>query len=107
MPAAMAHLLNTKPSTGLRKATAPRRPYKAFSVAFKIRPDDAPGASVGDVLLEVDNFLLKLVVPAIKASYDPKTRRLVRYVGTSNVRDEQGKNFDVRIEFGPTRLVQR
>ena len=34
-----------------------------------------------------------------------ESRRLVSYMGISNIRDLDGKNLDVRIEFQPTRYV--
>lgn len=82
-------------------------PSELGTFAFRVRRDDAPGAGPGDILLEMDSFLLRMLAPTIRASYDPATRRLQRYVGTSNVRDADGRNLDVRIEFGPTRLVSR
>jgi hypothetical protein len=66
---------------------------------FRIRRarDDAPGR-VG-FLLEIDSALLRLVVPAIAVVYDRSSRRLLRYQGLSNLRDERGENHTVRIEF--------
>jgi hypothetical protein len=49
--------------------------------------------------LEIDSAFLRLVVPAIVVIYDRDTRRLMRYEGLSNLRDDSGENHSVRIEF--------
>lgn len=49
--------------------------------------------------LEIDSAFLRLVVPPIVVIYDRDTRRLMRYEGLSNLRDDSGENHSVRIEF--------
>jgi hypothetical protein len=74
-------------------------PSRQEFMDFRIRraAGDAPG-EVG-FLLEIDSALLRLVVPAISVIYDRSSRRLMRYEGLSNLRDERGENHTVRIEF--------
>ena len=50
-------------------------------------------------VMEFDSFLIRLLVPSIEVSYDRETRRLRHYEGVSNLRDENGENMRVRIEF--------
>lgn len=55
--------------------------------------------------LRIKSSFLQLFVPSVLVHYDARTRALVRYEGISNIRDETGENFDVRIEFpGPDRV---
>lgn len=49
--------------------------------------------------LRVKSVLLQMFVPPVLVHYDARTRALLRYEGISNIRDEDGENFDVRIEF--------
>jgi hypothetical protein len=67
-------------------------------------PDDAKNGDPREVrtvrfALEIDSAFLRLVVPPIMVIYDRDTRRLLRYEGLSNLRDESGENHSVRIEF--------
>ena len=45
------------------------------------------------------NFFIRLVLDPIEIDYYSDTRTLHRYQGISNIKDENGNNFDVRIEF--------
>ncbi len=45
--------------------------------------------------------LLGLIVSGIDVAYDAQTRLLLRFSGLSNVRDEDGDNYVVRIDFPP------
>jgi hypothetical protein len=49
--------------------------------------------------LEVDSALLRFIVPPIRVWYERSNRRLMRYEGVSNVRDDAGENYQVRIEY--------
>lgn len=63
------------------------------------RASDASDSRVVRFALEIDSAFLRLVVPPILVIYDRDTRRLMRYEGLSNLRDESGENHSVRIEF--------
>lgn len=71
-------------------------------VDFRIRRvESGPMRPEGEVgfILEADSALLRLLVPAVRVDYTAGDRRLRRYTGLSNVRDESGRNFDVVIVF--------
>ena len=71
-------------------------------VDFRIRRvESGPAQPEGEVgfVLEADSALLRLLVPAVRVDYTAGDRRLRRYTGLSNVRDESGSNFDVVIVF--------
>ena len=64
----------------------------------------------GDVLhvrVEMANWFLKLFAPHMDAEYDLKTRRLLRYDGSSLVEDAGGKNTQVSImyEYEPDKML--
>lgn len=59
--------------------------------------DDDPATA--RFALEIESVLLRIVVPTITLVYERATRRLLRYEGLSNLRDESGNNHSVRIEF--------
>lgn len=56
--------------------------------------------------LRIKSIFLQMLVPPVLVSYDARTRSLLRYEGISNIRDESGRNFDVRIEFPRSKRVQ-
>jgi len=49
--------------------------------------------------LHIKSGFLKLFVSPVLVHYDARTRQLLRYEGISNIRNEDGENFEVRIEF--------
>ena len=53
---------------------------------------------VVDFRVEISSFL-SLFVDPLKLSYDPETRHLIEYRGLSNVRDEDGDLYKVRIIY--------
>jgi hypothetical protein len=53
------------------------------------------------VTLEIDDFVLRLFLEPIVLTYDMSARRLVSYEGISNLQNEQGTSFDVRITYDP------
>lgn len=69
-----------------------------FSFQIKTVPAADPQAHVHFVM-EAENFLIRLLTPSITVRYDRLTRRLLRYDGPSNLRDEEGSNYLVKIEF--------
>lgn len=56
--------------------------------------------------LRIKSVLLQMVVSPVLVHYDARTRALLRYEGISNIRDYNGDNFDVRIEFPQPGQVQ-
>ena len=58
-------------------------------------------------VMEANNLLLRMLTPAISVQYDGVTRRLLRYEGPSNIRDPNGLNYQVRIDFeyGPPAIL--
>lgn len=56
--------------------------------------------------LGIKSILLQIFVPPVLVYYDEQTRSLLRYEGISNLRNSDGENFDVRIEFRVPGRVQ-
>jgi hypothetical protein len=55
--------------------------------------------------LRIKSMFLQIFVQPALVHYDSRTRSLLRYEGISNIRNGEGQNFDVRIEFpGSTRV---
>ena len=57
------------------------------------------GRSAVLIKMDIDNFFLRLFVDPIKLIYDTQTRSLVMYEGISNIYNEEGKSYKVRMEF--------
>jgi hypothetical protein len=83
-------------------------PARLGTLGFKIRKHH--DARVGDRDISVIRLSLGawwgFIAPHIDAAYDRQTRQLLRYRGLSNLRDEEGSNFNVDIEFPPDRWRQ-
>ena len=47
----------------------------------------------------LDNWLLGALVDPIRLQYDRDSKRLMRYLGISNLRDGEGKQQEVRIDY--------
>ena len=47
----------------------------------------------------LDNWLLGALVPPILLQYDRQNKRLLRYLGISNLRDGEGKQQEVQIDY--------
>ena len=74
-------------------------PSRGRFVDIAIRRVESGSAREAVFVLEMDSALLRLVVAPIRVAYAVADRRLVRYIGLSNVRDARGRNFDARIVF--------
>lgn len=76
-------------------------PSQLDSYSFRIRKGDASDPSSGsvEVVLEVQNWLLRLFAPSIHATYDIGRRRLLEYRGPSNLLDQKGDVKTVRIKY--------
>lgn len=62
--------------------------------------------TVGDrervvIQCDIDNFFIRLFVTPIILTYDVQTRRLVEYEGISNINNEHGKSYFVKIVYDP------
>lgn len=51
------------------------------------------------LVITVDNWLLAAIVSPIRLEYDESSRRLLQFQGVSNIRDEQGKSQQVKIDY--------
>lgn len=56
--------------------------------------------------LGIKSVFLQLFVRPVLVYYDAQTRSLLRYEGVSNIRNRNGENFDVRIEFPKSGRIQ-
>jgi hypothetical protein len=50
-------------------------------------------------VMETASLLLRLLSEKIEVTYSREDAALKRYVGISNIRDRQGENYEVRVEF--------
>jgi len=77
---------------------------------FEIRKAEAERKGEFAFQLGVKSIFLQMFVSPVLVYYDAQTRSLLRYEGVSNIRNSDGENFDVRIEFqapGGTRVGVR
>ena len=72
-----------------------KRTFYAFDLSRVAAASDATHLTLRLALGAWYAFL----APHIDVTYDRRTRRLLRFAGMSNIRDEKLKNLDVRIEF--------
>jgi hypothetical protein len=73
-------------------------PSRRTFYSFKAKTDNTVNALTMTVRLSVGAWYAFLV-PHIDVIYDRASRRLVRYEGLSNIRNGQGKSYNVRLEF--------
>ena len=53
------------------------------------------------VICDIDNFMLRFLLKPIVLTYDIQTTRLLSYEGISNISDDKGENYFVKIAFSP------
>ena len=70
----------------------------AFRVR-KMKEESVNGRSAMLVRFESDHWYIRLFVDPVLVWYDTATRRAIRYEGISNLYDERGKSYVVRVEF--------
>jgi hypothetical protein len=76
-------------------------PSRRVFYSFNAKTDAAASATTMTVRLSVGAWYAFLV-PHIDVIYDRASRRLLRYEGLSNIRNDKGKSYNVRLEFpGP------
>jgi len=74
-------------------------PSKRTFYAFDLSRVDADSDATRLTLRLALGAWYAFLAPHIDVTYDRHTRRLLRFAGMSNIRDEKLKNLDVRIEF--------
>ncbi len=81
-------------------------PSRLENFSFQIRKGEEsqtekrrPDQRQIDVVLEVQNWILRLFAPKIIATYDMDSRRLLRYLGPSNIQTDKGDVQTVRIDY--------
>jgi hypothetical protein len=73
-------------------------PGRLDAFGFQLRGERIENGRIR-VRFEPSSFFLRLLAPSLEGEYDPATRRLVRYVGMSNVADEDGSPQQVEISY--------
>ena len=93
---ARAHLEELARGEVLRVSLA--LPGRLDAFGFQLRGERIENGMIR-VRFEPSSFLLRLLAPSLEGEYDPATRRLVRYVGMSNVAGEDGSPQQVEISY--------
>jgi hypothetical protein len=93
---ARAHLDELARGEVLRVSLA--LPGRLDAFGFQLRGERIENGRIR-VHFEPTSFFLRLLAPSLEGEYDPVTRRLVRYVGMSNVAAEDGSPQQVEIAY--------
>jgi hypothetical protein len=93
---ARAHLDELARGEVLRVSLA--LPGRLDAFGFQLRGERLESGLVR-VRFEPTSFILRILAPSLEGDYDPATRRLVRYVGVSNVAGEDGSPQKVEIAY--------
>ena len=93
---ARAHLDSLARGEVLRVSLA--LPGRLDAFGFQLRGERLENGRVR-VRFEPTSFFLRLLAPSLEGEYDTATRRLVRYVGMSNVAAEDGSPQQVEIAY--------
>ena len=93
---ARAHLDELARGEVLRVSLA--LPGRLDAFGFQLRGERLENGRVR-VRFEPASFFLRILAPSLEGEYDPVTRRLVRYVGVSNVAAEDGSPQQVEIAY--------
>ncbi len=73
-------------------------PGRLDAFGFRLRGEPIEGGKVR-VRFEPTSFILRVLAPSLEGEYDLTTRRLVRYVGVSNVAGDDGSPQQVEIAY--------
>jgi hypothetical protein len=73
-------------------------PGRLDSYGFRLRGEPMEGGKVR-VFFEPSSLILRILAPSLQGEYDLATRRLVRYVGMSNVAADDGSTQQVEIAY--------
>jgi hypothetical protein len=93
---ARAHLEELARGEVLRVSLA--LPGRLDAFGFQLRGERLESGRVR-VRFEPTSFFLRILAPSLEGEYDPVTRRLVRYVGVSNVAADDGSPQQVEIAY--------
>ena len=93
---ARAHLDELARGEVLRVSLA--LPGRLDAFGFQLKGEKLASGRVR-VRFEPTSFFLRVLAPSLEGEYDPETRRLVRYVGVSNVAAEDGSPQKVEIAY--------
>lgn len=77
-------------------------------IDFRIYQQALPGADPEDtrvIVVEPDSFLVRLLADRILLEYEYDQPVLKTFTGISNLRDDLGKNYQVRIEFSDSEAM--
>ncbi len=73
-------------------------PGRLDAFGFRLRGEPVEGGKVR-VRFEPSSLILRILAPSLEGEYDLATRRLVRYVGVSNVAGDDGSPQQVEIAY--------
>lgn len=79
-------------------------PSKLDYYGFRIYRDGLTtvnGRTAVIVKCDIDNFIIRLFLDPISLTYDAEVKRLITYEGISNIGNEKGKNYFVKITYQP------
>lgn len=93
---ARAHLDELARGEVLRVSLA--LPGRLDAFGFQLKGERLASGRVR-VRFEPTSFFLRVLAPSLEGEYDPATRRLVRYVGVSNVAADDGSSQQVEIAY--------
>jgi hypothetical protein len=79
--------------------TGERQGLRREDSALILFTTDRNGKEKTKRLPEVKNWFIALFSPTLRVSYDRKKNRILSYEGISNIKDEKGKNQNVRIDY--------
>lgn len=74
-------------------------PSRGETYEFRIRAADSPRPGVVRVKIEMKNWFLSLIAPALEADYDERNGRLLAYRGISNLDVGDRDNPKVHIDY--------
>ena len=76
-------------------------PTRGQLVDLKVSATSCTYQSTADqcFLLEMDNWLFRMLVDNIELGYNPESRQLTRYRGLSNIEDASGNGIEVDIRY--------
>lgn len=66
---------------------------------YRVGNTQVGGISAAVFHVDIDNFLLRLLVDPIVLTYNESTRQLLMYEGISNINNDKGKSHRVRMIF--------
>jgi hypothetical protein len=84
----------------LNFAVPSRLEYYGFRL-YKEGETTVGGRRAVVVICDIDNFMLRFLLKPIVLTYDIQTTRLLSYEGISNISDDKGDNYFVKIAFSP------